>query len=71
VKCDVHSWMSGWIVVTDGLYAVVGPDGAFSIKNVPAGSYTVQAWHEKLGSKTQTVNVPATGPAKVDFDFGG
>ena len=71
VKCDVHNWMNGWIVITDGLYAEVGEDGAYAIKNVPAGSYTVQAWHEKLGSKTQTVNVPATGAATVNFDFGG
>ena len=71
VKCDVHSWMNGWIVVTDGLYAVVGEDGSYAIKGVPAGSYTVQAWHEKLGNKTQAVTVPASGPVTANFDFTG
>jgi plastocyanin len=71
LKCDVHAWMSGYIVVTDSPYAVSGKDGAFEIKNVPPGSYTVTAWHEKLGEKTSQVTVPASGAATADFAFGG
>ncbi len=71
VKCDVHSWMSAYIVVVDTPFAVAGDDGTFTIQNVPAGTYTVTAWHEKLGEKTAQVTVPATGAASADFTFGG
>jgi plastocyanin len=71
LKCDVHAWMSGYIVVSDTPYAVSGKDGTFVIKNVPAGTYTVSAWHEKLGEKTTQVTVPAAGDATADFSFGG
>lgn len=70
VKCDVHDWMHAWVVVADGPAAVSGDDGKFDIKNVPPGTYTVTAWHEKLGEKTAQVTVPASGDAKVDFTFG-
>ncbi len=70
VICDVHSWMSAYIVVADGPFAVVGDDGRFTIQNVPAGTYTVTAWHEKLGEKTAQVTVPATGVVTADFTFG-
>lgn len=70
IKCDVHSWMQGYVVVTDEPSAVTGKDGAFEIKDLPAGTYTVTAWQETLGKKSQQVNVPATGAASVDFSFG-
>ncbi len=71
VKCDVHSWMSAYIRVVDEPFAVAGADGTFAIHDVPAGTYTLTAWHEKLGEKTAQVTVPATGAATVDFTFGG
>jgi len=71
VKCDVHSWMGAFVVVVDGPAAVSGADGAFEIKDVPPGTYTVTAWHEKLGEKTAQVTVPASGAASLDFSFGG
>jgi plastocyanin len=71
IKCDVHSWMSGWIVVTDDPYAVAGKNGTYTIKDLPAGTYTVTAWHEALGQKTAQVTVPATGEVAADFTFSG
>jgi plastocyanin len=70
VKCDVHAWMGAFVVVVDGPAAVSGADGAFEIKGVPPGTYTVTAWHEKLGEKTAQVTVPASGAAALDFSFG-
>lgn len=70
VKCDVHSWMGAYIGVFDHPYfAVTGDDGSFTLKGVPAGEYTVEAWHEKYGVKSMKVTVPATGKQTVDFSY--
>lgn len=69
IKCDVHPWMASYVAVMSHPYfAVTGEDGKFSIPNVPAGTYTVEAWHEKLGTQTGSVTV-GDGGASVDFKF--
>ena len=71
-KCDVHPWMRGYIGISkNGLQAVSGDSGSFKIDNVPPGKYTVEAWHEKYGTKTQEVTVEAGKPAKVNFKYDG
>ena len=58
LQCDIHPWMVAYVgVVPHPYYAVSGEDGAFSIKNLPPGKYTLEAWHEKLGTQTQEVTV--------------
>jgi hypothetical protein len=52
-------------------FAVTGSDGSFEIKNVPPGSYTIAAWHEKLGTKDKTVALSPSGTASADFHFKG
>jgi len=70
VKCDVHPWMGAFIGVFDHpYYAVTGDDGNFTIKGLPAGEYTVEAWHEKYGTKTMKVAVPKSGKATVEFKY--
>jgi len=72
VKCDVHGWMSGWIVATANPYfAVTDNSGNFKLTDVPAGSYTVEVWHEKLGKSTQKVTVKAKEDAKAGFELAG
>ncbi len=71
-KCDVHPWMRGYIGISkSGLQAVSGADGKFKIENVPPGKYTIEAWHEKYGTKKQDVTVEAGKPAKVIFKYDG
>ena len=71
-KCDVHPWMRGYIGISkNGLQAVSGSDGTFKIDNVPPGKYTLEAWLEKYGTKTQEVTVEAGKPAKVTFKYDG
>jgi plastocyanin len=84
--CDVHNWMTGWIVVVDNNYFTVtgskdkdgkwmGSDdfetsndkGTYMIKDVPAGKYRVQAWHEELGTATKKVEI--TGDETVEIPF--
>ena len=72
VKCEVHPWMSAYIgVFNHPFFAVTGDDGSFTLKGVPAGDYTVEAWHEKYGSQTAKVKVDASGKATADFKFMG
>jgi plastocyanin len=72
IKCDVHGWMHGWLVATDNPYfAVTDKSGSFKLENVPAGSYTVEVWQEKLGKSTQKVTVKAKEDAKVNFEVAG
>jgi Polysaccharide lyase family 4, domain II len=61
IKCDAHEWMHGWIMELDHpYYTTTGPDGHFTIKDVPPGSYTLAVWHEAAGEKSEPV-VVATG----------
>jgi hypothetical protein len=62
VVCDVHPWMHAYAVVHDHPYfAVTGEDGAFEIKGLAPGTYTLEAWHPKLGAKSMGVQI-GTGP---------
>jgi plastocyanin len=70
VKCDVHSWMGAYIgVFNHPYYAVTGDDGSFTIKDLPAGEYTLEVWHEKYGVQTMKVTVDASGKKTVDFTY--
>lgn len=70
VKCDVHPWMEGWIaVMSHPFFQVTGPDGKFSLADLPAGTYEVEAWHEKLGTKTASVTLTDEETKAVDFSF--
>ena len=72
LKCDVHSWMAAYVaVMTHPYFAVSNPEGVFKIANVPAGRYTVKAWHERYGWIMQTVEVKAGATATVDFAYTG
>jgi plastocyanin len=72
VKCDVHSWMTGYVgVVSHPYFAVTDATGAFTIANVPAGKQTLQVWHELYGPLTQTVDVKAGATTTVEFAFSG
>ena len=52
-KCDVHGWMNAYVGVLDHPYfAVTDKDGKFSLKGLPPGTYTIEAWHEKAGTQT-------------------
>ena len=69
LKCDVHPWMTGWVLVSSHpFFAVTGDDGTFKITGVPPGSYTVEAWHELYGTKTAELTV-TDKPAETAFQF--
>lgn len=66
--CNVHPEMLAWVVVLQNPYfATTGPDGTYSIPDVPAGSYTLKVWHEKLKPASEGVSVPASGAVQKNF----
>jgi hypothetical protein len=70
IKCDVHPWMRSYAGVLEHPYfAVTKDDGAFEIKGLADGEYTVEAWHEKLGTQQAKVKASAAAPGSVDFTF--
>jgi len=53
VKCDIHPWMHGHVMVFDHpFFAVTGPDGSFEIKGVPPGDQNLVVWQELVGYVT-------------------
>lgn len=71
LECNVHGWMHATVTVLNHpFFATSGRDGSFSIKGLPAGTYEIEARHEKLGTRTQSVTVPEGGTATVALTFG-
>jgi hypothetical protein len=69
-KCDVHGWMNAYVGVLDHPYfATTGADGKFELKTLPPGTYTIEAWHEKLGATTQSVTLGAKETKEIMFTF--
>jgi hypothetical protein len=70
VTCDSHPWMHGYIFVSEHPYAAVTNDkGEFSLKDVPPGTYTVEAWHEALGKTKASVKVEAGKTGKITLEY--
>jgi plastocyanin len=71
VFCAIHTKMHCIILVVPNPYfAMADEKGRFAIRNVPAGTYKLRAWHERLPSQTLSIVVPAEGEARVDFALG-
>jgi len=70
LKCDVHAWMHAYVgVVNHPYFAVSGSGGTFELRGVPPGSYTLEAWHEKLGRQTQSITLGEKDSKDVTFTF--
>ncbi|MGH8518556.1 MAG: carboxypeptidase regulatory-like domain-containing protein, partial [Panacagrimonas sp.] len=70
IRCDVHSWMSAYAgVLPHSFFAVTSADGSFEIKALPPGTYVIEAWHERLGTRTQEVAVDDRKGATAAFSF--
>ncbi len=70
VRCDIHGWMSAWIIVVDHpFHSVTDSEGNFTIDNVPPGTYTLKCWQELLGEKTMEIEVKGGTTASIVFQY--
>ncbi|ODS31381.1 MAG: hypothetical protein SCARUB_03501 [Candidatus Scalindua rubra] len=70
ITCDVHKWMTAWLIVQDNpYYAITDENGKFKIEGVPPGAYTLQTWQESLGKAKQEVTVKSGEETKADFEL--
>ncbi len=71
-KCSVHPWMGAYVAVMDHpFYAISSSRGEFKLPMLPAGKYTVEAWHEVYGTQTQEITITDSGAPEVQFSFKG
>lgn len=69
-KCSVHPWMGAYIAVVDNPYfSVSNAKGEITLKDLPPGKYTVEAWHEVFGTQTKEIEVTATNKPDLNFSF--
>lgn len=72
VRCDVHSWMEGWIVILPHPYfGVTDYSGGTKIQNVPPGKHTIEVWYPALGSHRREVAVKDGQTSTVTFEIKG
>jgi hypothetical protein len=69
-KCNVHNWMRAYVgVLEHPFHDVTDNAGRFSIAQLPAGTYTVEVWHERFGTQSQQVTVAAKEASDLSFTF--
>ena len=70
LECNVHGWMNAYIgVLPHPFYTVTGSDGSFSITGLPAGTYVIESWHERYGTRLDTVTVADGATATTTFSY--
>ena len=70
VKCNIHPWMHTYVAVfKHPFFATTGKDGTFELSNLPPGTYTIEAWHEKLGTVTQKITLGSNETKEIELVF--
>ncbi len=71
VFCSIHTRMSCIVLVLENPYfSKTTSRGSYMITNVPAGIYTLKAWHERMPTQAKKITVPETGTVRMDFTLG-
>jgi plastocyanin len=67
---DIRPWMAAFVgVVAHPFFAVSQSDGTFVINGLPPGRYTIEAWHETLGTATERITLSKGQTATISFTF--
>ena len=71
IRCDLHLWMQATIAVSEHpFFDVTGEDGRFDLAGLPAGTYDVEAWHERYGTARETITLGEGEQDELEFTFG-
>jgi plastocyanin len=71
IKCDMHPWMQAHVGVLDHpFFSITDPSGTFSVSGLPPGTFTLAAWHERFGTRTQEITLEADESRSVSFVYG-
>jgi len=68
LECNVHGWMHAWLAVLPHPSSGWARDAALRSRSA-AGTYTIEAWHEKYGAQTASVTVGGQRTKTADFSF--
>lgn len=70
VVCNIHPWMRAYLFVfANPYFGVTTKSGAFDLSNLPSGTYTIEAWHERFGALDQIVTLGAKETKSIAFTF--
>jgi hypothetical protein len=70
IACNIHPWMRAYLFVfADPYFDLTSATGEFALKNLPPGTYTIEAWQEKFGTQDQTITIGPKESKSVDFVF--
>jgi plastocyanin len=70
IQCNIHPWMRSYVFVFNSPYFEVTPkSGKFELKNLPPGTYTIEAWQEKYGTVDQTITLGPKESKAISFSF--
>jgi hypothetical protein len=70
VRSNTHNWIRGYIFIFDHAYAAVTNEkGAFEMADLPAGEYTLKAWHEGFGMQEKKISVQSGKSMEIEIAF--
>ncbi len=70
VLCNIHPWMCAYVFAfAHPYFDVTSKKGTFELKNLPPGTYTIEAWQEKYGTQDQSVMLAAKQAKFISFVF--
>ncbi len=70
VRCEIHPGMKAYVRVLESpCFTVPNKEGAYTLPDIPAGTYTLKAWHPTQGEQTRSVTVPDSGVVEANFVF--
>ncbi len=68
ILCNVHTEMSAFIIILENpFFTITGPEGEFTINDVPSGTYTIKTWHEKLKEQKQEITLKQDESKTINF----
>jgi hypothetical protein len=70
IRCEVHPWMTAYIVITEHPYhAISDIYGEYELTDIPAGVYQLKVWHESLGTQEKRIEVKPAATQQLNFTF--